>query len=351
MTTACLYIKWKCGKLLIFDTRFYVRQIVRKLNYSYKKTFPFCWQRLFAVGFAMSDKCFTCSCAVTRRTPSLTCSVCKQTYHNKCLNIPEDRNLEGFPGATWSCIDCKTKIDGDSPLNAILSKLNIMSKNMDEIKSQQIEFSKAIQFYGAKIDDFNGLITKFEEKINKIPNLEKDVHTIAKDVNTLQAEVDALQQHSRRNNLEIRGVPEAEKENIKVIFSNIVKYLNLDNSTNLYDVGHRIPRFNRNSTAPRAIIIRVASRTFKEEIISAIRLKKGMKASNIGFPATENDSEIYINDHLTHKNKLLYKKVRDACKRDKLKCWTRDCKIYYRNHDGKSVFVRSEEDIRSLSRE
>ncbi|KAJ8946190.1 hypothetical protein NQ318_001702 [Aromia moschata] len=92
---------------------------------------------------------------------------------------------------------------------------------------------------------------------------------------------------------------------------------------------------------PKSIIVKLNSRSYKDEILAAIRRQKGITVDKIGFNTA--NSKIYINDHLTLHNQLLFKKTRDYCKTKDIKCWTRDCKIYLKHpRAGRNMWISDE---------
>ncbi|KAJ8971028.1 hypothetical protein NQ317_001904 [Molorchus minor] len=169
-------------------------------------------------------------------------------------------------------------------LSTLNSKIDNLQADVNVVKNQQKSVTESLTFYGNKIDDFSKQNTDFETKLKIIPKLESNLTSVSSSLNTLQVEMNQIQQQARLNNLEINGIPETSNENL-------------------------------------------ITSADKDNVIAAVKKRKGVKLNEIGF---SNTNPIFLNDHLTPTNKLLYKKTREFCKSSGAVCWTRDCKIYLR---------------------
>ncbi|CAH1119665.1 unnamed protein product [Phaedon cochleariae] len=294
----------------------------------------------------MPDTCEICNSSVlTRHNPSVACTGCSKIFHIKCLNIPNFPD-KPIPGLLWNCSDCAMTATsgGSKQLDIILSKLTSVQNDMTVLKTQQREVTDSLQFYGNKIDDFNEKLLKFEQRLSVIPQLQSKVSDIQTDFDLMRNEMDHLQQQLRMNNLEIQGVPEKNSENVEVIVNGILEVLGLPKDNSIESC-HRIPHMDKNDKRPRGIIVKASSKMIKDSIITAIRARKGLDGRDIGLGSGSDKTPIFINDHLTPKNKVLYKRVRDICRVKKFQYWTRDCKIYIRNPNSGNVVMRHSIDL------
>lgn len=292
------------------------------------------------------DTCTQCAKNITRQTLSVQCVQCKKLYHSGCLRtaIPDISNL---PGLSWTCDACvKKPTDVDTNTNLLLEKLNIIQSDISEVKSKQGDIFASLEFYGGKIDDFAKKIVEFEERIDVIPSMKKDIQSNCRELIELKSQVDHLQQQLRMNNLEVNGVPEIRQENTLEIIKQLFGTLGI-NASHTIDTCHRVPHRNSNNKHPKSIIVKLNSRSQKDAILGSIRSRKGITAEEIGFNECKN--RIFINDHLTPKNQLLYKTTRDICKTKKAHCWTRDCKIYVKHpRTEKNIEISSEDTLQKI---
>ncbi|CAH0729654.1 unnamed protein product, partial [Brenthis ino] len=66
---------------------------------------------------------------------------------------------------------------------------------------------------------------------------------------------------------------------------------------------------NNEPTRPASIIVRFCQRRRKDQLIAAVRARRGLTTAHIGLPGPA--STVYIGDHLTPTNKLLLKRARE----------------------------------------
>ncbi|KAJ8704224.1 hypothetical protein PYW08_012948 [Mythimna loreyi] len=85
----------------------------------------------------------------------------------------------------------------------------------------------------------------------------------------------------------------------------------------------------------------------RDNLLSAYRLSKGLTTDRIGLSGTS--CRIYLNEHLTLRNKDLFRKCREAAKLKKFKfVWVRNATVLVKESEDSSTFaVRTEDEISS----
>lgn len=100
---------------------------------------------------------------------------------------------------------------------------------------------------------------------------------------------------------------------------------------------------------PPAIIVKFTRRITKDQLLAAVRARRGLTTADIGLagPATN----IYVGDHLTPSNKLLLKQARQLkVDLNYSFLWIRDCKIFLRKNDkSKVIRVQNQSDLDKLN--
>ncbi|KAJ8974439.1 hypothetical protein NQ317_014485 [Molorchus minor] len=257
-------------------------------------------------------------------------------------------DINNFPGLSWKCTIC-IKNEGETQINLglMLRKLNDIQADISLVKKKQDDMVNSLEFFGGKIDDFAKKIDEFETKIKPIPSMQAKINDHSKDIITLHSEVNNLQQQMRMNNLEINGIPETSNENVSTLIYNLFNVLGIKEK-NIIESCHRVPHINSENKSPKSIIVKlIITRALKEAVLAAVRREKGITADKIGFNI--NNNKIYINDHLTPLNQLLFKKTRDFCRGKNVNCWTRDCKIYLKHpRTGKNIWVMNEDALEKI---
>lgn len=302
----------------------------------------------------MSENCIVCESKASGRS-SIRCGLCSGVSHLICIKPPIPSELLKFPGFLYKCTSCSDDTNhikfGDKPstsdscmsklmetLNNLNSKIDHLQTDLNVVKNQQKSLTESLEFYGNKIDDFTKKIMDFETKMKIIPKLESNVISATFNLNNLQDEVDQIQQQARMKNLEINGIPESSNENLSATVNHIFSILEIANTS--YDFCFRVPHIDSKNRNPRSVIVKMVNKYHKDNVLAAIKKRKGIKLNEIGFAG---QNSIYLNDHLTPKNKLLYKNTREFCKSSGAISWTRDCKIFIRlSKNGKTLHIHNE---------
>ncbi|KAL4710052.1 hypothetical protein ACJJTC_011637 [Scirpophaga incertulas] len=93
----------------------------------------------------------------------------------------------------------------------------------------------------------------------------------------------------------------------------------------------RLPTRAKNSGLPKTVIIKFKTVQLRVSLLSAARKKRGLTTADINIPGDVRS--IYVNEHLTPRNKTLLKLTRAKCKELGFQnVWTRNTKIYVRKH-------------------
>lgn len=103
------------------------------------------------------------------------------------------------------------------------------------------------------------------------------------------------------------------------------------------------------SSYPRKIIVRLISRTKREEMIAAAKTARRLHPSQAGIFVPGFDRNIFINEHLTLQKKILYKKVREVADANNFKYhWVKHGVIHVRRNDNSKILTISKEDDLNL---
>lgn len=306
------------------------------------------------------SQCSTCSVSISRTNPGIVCQGhCDRHYHLKCVKLPSALgDLQSDSGVVWRCKDCATRpglSTGDSAklLQELVGKVNTVMSDLAALRSIQSGFTDSLNFFGAKIDDFTAQMEDVNKLSKKVCDLQQEVADVREESLSLRTEVEALQQESRKNNIELCGIPEKKSENIV----SIIKKLGTVVGTQIDDkdvvASHRVARFNKGPDAanyPKNIVIKFASLSKKNEFLGAAKLgrNRGLKACDVGF---EQETRVFVNEHLSPYYKVLHKRARDFCKRSGFKyCWIKEMKIFIKKEDNSRAFhIANEQVLSSLS--
>lgn len=311
----------------------------------------------------MSNICNKCSASITRKSPGIQCqSSCGRFYHCRCVDISVEQLsiLQAIPNARWQCPTCQdvpqspTLQDGldnqgvnnQQDLYAIM--IDIKSQ-LNELRGKQDEVLTSVSFCSNKVSDFEIALSKMHEQGKIIENLKIENENLKGEVCHFKTKLNDLEQYSRQNNLEIQGVPEKRNENLFDIVHKITDFLSVPFNPNTIESVHRVKAFKPGS--PKNIIVKFLSVKSKDAILAAGKNKRASStAANRALCVDNISNNLYINDHLTTENKLLYKRTREIAKERGYKyVWLKNCNIFIRKEDASRVkIIKSFDQVNSL---
>lgn len=330
--------------------------------------------------------CKGCDHPITRRSPSLICIGCNNSFHanGSCSDISKSQLsvMKSMPGTGWTCGTCRMEAhsgvrsppdtrhspsfpsgrslelpgaggddadpfvddrdigDASQPLTAAIIKSLV-----GEVKSLR----SAVIFCSDKISDFESKLVKFTEVVSKVNKLEKENEILKKQMSELDARINNIEQFSRSNNVEIQNVPEKSSENLYQVLDRIGSFINMPIEKSMIDHITRVP--TRETNRAKNIVVRFVSKTTKDNFISSFRKRRidsGEVAAGLSIPNVSD--RVYVNDHLTLHNKILYKQTRSIAKEKGYKfAWVQNGKVLVRKDDNSRILqVASDADLQRL---
>lgn len=311
--------------------------------------------------------CDLCTASISSKSPGLKCcGSCNKFYHGKCVNLSK-QDVSRFlqPDAYWYCTTCRIKAgpkrqsiiacdddseSSDSPIFT-LSILKDIQANIKSLNNKYEAVLESVNFCSNQITTFELTIKKLNDKIAAIEKLSKENVELKLEINNLNVRVETLEQQSRLNNVEIQGVPEKSNENLYTIIEKIGEHIQCPMSTSIIDTVYRVSR-HPSSEKPKSIIVKFLSKQKRDEILAAAKAKRLTSSNNSPGLIIEGISHgLFVNEHLTNKNKLILIKAKEMAKKSSYKyIWARNGHIFARKNDRSKVFkILSESDIDKLT--
>lgn len=328
----------------------------------------------------MTKSCSICAkdLSTSRRGPQ--CGKCRKWFHLKCADISAGdwKALKSADALLYTCRDCSvsmptrlsivpdnascssvTQDDGDGVslsssgvftlLKALRNDFKSIKSDINEMKDSQAKLMESVKFCCDKIDDFEKRIDEFNLKVKKIDKVEAKVMDLEKKLEVANEKIDEMEQYSRSNSCEIQGLVEKEGENLVALLNRMGTLVNCSINPAEIDTCHRVKKFNDNSPRPKSVIAKFVSKYKKDEFIAAVRSRRGISTKDLGL-STRDDGNIFVNEHLTSKNKYLFKLARDIAREKGFKfVWVRDARILMRKHENSRVIrISSQQDLERL---
>lgn len=235
--------------------------------------------------------------------------------------------------------DLETYIKESKKEMASLRSENAAIKDtVSKLSEEVAEVKISAQLISDQYDDF-------QEQLNNINK--RNSSAIPDAVKALELKIDSLEQQGRQCNLEISNVPERRGEILPALLEDIGKRIDHNISRDDITSIHRVPHAT-SSERPKNIIATVKTRTLRDNIISACRLKKGFTSKDLGIAGIPHT--IYVNQHLTLQKKQLLRETREAAKKFSYKfVWVKHATILVKySETSPTIAIKCKNDIKNI---
>ncbi|KAI5631051.1 hypothetical protein NE865_16237 [Phthorimaea operculella] len=334
--------------------------------------------------------CFGCQSPIADNL-FLCCCVCSQKYDLVCANVPEERfngEMTKKHKLSWKCVCCNTQYVPKSDLtpatpssfgvntnsrrgaskNTPMSPLNFkpsdpvgsqrLQVNVDsdtiematELRKFRQQFVEEMQASRTQLAQLNESFSKFVSRVeiceSKIDSLTDRIETIerrmaereaakpetSQAIDELKAELNRRDQEQLMNDMEISRIPEQQNENLLHIAITLAK---------------KVPTQEDRPPRPRPIVVRLARRTVRDQLLKAARVRRGATTEGTDLPGPPR--RFYFNERLTRTNRQLFQRARELGGQQHWKyIWTRDGKVFARKNssgDSPRCRIRMEADL------
>lgn len=296
------------------------------------------------------EVCVHCNEPLPEVTKYLTCSDCGYGYHvgtcsGESTSKGKNRNSKNN---AWKCRTCLTaKSRGiQSPgtqkpeqephlrqelaaINKKLSEIMTMNAKVESlmsIKDTVDQIEKSVQLMS---NQYDLVLKKMDEQSKEITNLRRRVEKVegtqdTEEICILKKQVNSLEQYSRRQNLEIHGMPPSANENLLNKLNDLAERLELPKlAENDVEGLHRLPAKNKKDPA---ILVRFASRRTRDQWLGKRKYLK------------ETRSDVWFLDNLTTTNKKLLWMLREkAAEKEYQFVWQKNGNLFARKKQGDRV--------------
>ena len=230
-------------------------------------------------------------------------------------------------------------------------RLQPFQQKISELSTTVEEFRQFISFSNNQYDDHSKKVDKllmdFKDLTKESSMLKSETYRLANEMKQFSDRLNELEQYSRRDCVEIRGVPinPHHEENTDDIVVKVAKLMDVTITEQDISISHRLPQAKDSKYHP-TIIAKFQSRK-KREIFykSRANLKnKSTKDLDITYKFHNN---IYINESLTKRNQDLFKVCLKAKKSIGLQSvWSNNGKIFLKeNQDSRPIIIKSSQDL------
>lgn len=170
-----------------------------------------------------------------------------------------------------------------------------------------------------------------------------ECYELKKVVTASEQKLTNLEQYSRNKNIEIKGLPASDDEDLPEILKKLGDTIGEPITKSDVDICHRVP--TKDGGCPN-IVVQFHSRTKRDAVVEKAR-KKRVRTDELGAPGR---SPVYVNDHLCPDLKILLGKAIARKNEKQWKyVWTKEGKILARKTDTSRVLrITSVNDLEKI---
>ncbi|XP_013178998.1 PREDICTED: uncharacterized protein LOC106126076 [Papilio xuthus] len=311
------------------------------------------------------------------------CSSCQGHFDFPCAGITENgyRKL-GDRRNTWKCATCKVagnssprpgsskasvpvdleKVMEDlrcltfqlAPLPSMIETVKLIQTDLKSLKADITDLKllktdiadvkASMEFVQYSVEMLTGKVSALDKEVQELKKSKDDLSILQRQVSDLRTVAQEQDQRARMNNMEIKGVPMTNSENLFSLVTNIGNLIQCPITKDQINYIARVP--SRGNNRIKSIVVSVLNRYQKDDFVAAAR-KLTITAADLGL---QGGTRIFINDHLTVDNKILLNKAKALAKEKNFAfTWVKGSKIFMRrNPTSPIIAIRTEADLKKL---
>ena len=254
-------------------------------------------------------------------------------------------------------------INCDQLAKILDDKLSPLNSRIAELKKSVDEAMNHIEFVNAKYDELLQMMKTSNDERKALQNenkilqdenkiLKATIHSIERSLESVTRANHDLEQYTRRECVEIRGIPVAatpSEEQTNNIVKDVGKLLGVDITDNDISVSHRMPQSQERKGKPRppAVIVKFTRRDVKDNFYRARKHLKDLTTQDLGY---SEKNKIYLAESLSERNRMLFKDCLKVKKDLEFKfIWTLNGKIFMRKDKDSPVhLIANKEDLQKM---
>lgn len=225
-------------------------------------------------------------------------------------------------------------------LDRILAKLDTCNEKID---NNFLLLSNQIKGVVNDVENLKIKVNEIDDIKNKVDtNIPAKIKELESSIKRITMEQEANRQYMRSNNLEISSLDLDNNINLYYLIERIGQHYDLEIGDKDIDIVHL-------SKSKKSVIVKFINRWVKKEIWERSRSRR-VNSQQLGLPGPTKN--VFIDDHLTYEQKLLFKRARVLKKAGFHKvALARGAKIVIKvNEDSSFQKVETESDIAEYER-
>ncbi|XP_046674625.1 uncharacterized protein LOC124363418 [Homalodisca vitripennis] len=188
-----------------------------------------------------------------------------------------------------------------------------------------------MQFLSDRVDAANSLMNDIQKDFIEIKReneqLQMSNKLMSRELVELKDRVRNLEQYSRRNNVEISGIPATTNEDVNKIIQDVGTAIGMEVQKEDITAAHRIPTYKKERIP--SVVVQFRERSLRDTWISKWKETKTLNAYQVNKHFPQNQ-RVYVNEHLSPDNKLFLTTLKKKCRElNYAFVWCREGKFFY----------------------
>lgn len=299
--------------------------------------------------------CAVCNKSISAKQMKTSCCDCEKDHHGACVKLSKaDIEYLTTAGIVWRCDPCSEARRRSMSFQAEASEgkltLEDVLKAIQELSSDHKntvkEFNRSYEVLHEKLDENTVALKEQTEKVmlylERIDCLTAENRALKEKIVLLEDRLDESEQYSRRNCVEIQGVPVKNNDVVQTV-KDVGKALGMEIQDAMIDACHTLGK-KHNSKDPPGIIVKFVRRMDADAMLTKKRAKRDFSTRHLDLPS---DNPVYVNESLTPARRRLLAMAREERRKHGYKwLWVRGGKIFLRKEDnGPVTIVKCQADL------
>ncbi|XP_048576861.1 uncharacterized protein LOC116604220 [Nematostella vectensis] len=218
-----------------------------------------------------------------------------------------------------------------------------MKSSLKDLSSQLAEAVNSLAFLHDQCDILTKKVKFLESRNTSLETEDKlikvELNKMAGDLNTKKKSLDDIEQYSRRDCLEIKGVPLTPTENTNDVVKEVGELMEVEILEEDISTSHSYRLRDRIPTSAQ-----LSQEDVRDRFYAGRKHLRDKSVRDIGL--TRSDNKIYISESLSPGNRELFKAALSARHDLKFKyIWTQNGKVFLRkNKDSQAVLISKSQD-------
>ena len=249
-------------------------------------------------------------------------------------------------------VDSLMKLWKDKLLPSIRDEIRVQVKalndNIEALNTRCQQIEKSQDFLSSKydqfIENFNTIKKQMEGTEARVNRQDETLCNVQDCIDELYSQVDEIQQYSRRDCVEIDGIPILPEDDPKQLVQEVASLIGVNVSEEHVSVVHRLPD-SKNSKD--RIIVKMVQRSKRDEIYRNRRKLNGKSIKDLPSVARQQlpfnvnaGKKIFINESLTPYRRRLFGRINAFKRENNFRfIWTMNGKVYLKQSENSRTFT------------